>query len=98
MEIIGNLQSEVRTLSSQVSKLEKQADQEQSICTRNCLLVHRIKELRGKATDDIIIKTISQNLNIDIAPHDIERSYRISQSRKRGKKTMSIYNQVCSLY
>ena len=75
MEIIGNLQSEVRTLSSQVSKLEKQADQEQSICTRNCLLVHRIKELRGKATDDIIIKTISQNLDIDIAPYDIERSY-----------------------
>ena len=28
-EIIGNLQSEVRTLSSRVSKLEKQADQQE---------------------------------------------------------------------
>ena len=37
-EIIGNFQSEVRTLSKKVSKLEKQADQQEQYSRRNCLL------------------------------------------------------------
>ena len=60
---------------------------------RNCLLVHRIKEIRGEATDDIIIETISQNLDIDNAPHDIERSHRIGQPRQPGEKQRSIIVQ-----
>ena len=44
--------------------------------------------------DDIIIETINQNLDIDIAPHDIERSERISQpisqSRHPGEKPRPI--------
>ena len=43
-EIISNLQLEVRTLSSKVSKLEKQADQQEQYSRRNCLLTHGIKE------------------------------------------------------
>ena len=58
-DIIGNLQMEVRTLSSKVSKHEKQADQQEQYSRRNCLLVHGIKEVRGEATDDIIIETVS---------------------------------------
>ena len=81
MEIVGNLQSEVRTLSSKVSKLEMQADQQEQYSRRNCLLVHGIKEVRGEATDDIVIETISQNLYLDIAPHDTERTHRIGQLR-----------------
>ena len=42
-EIIGNLQLEVRILSSKVSKLEKQAEQQEKYSRRNCLLVHGIK-------------------------------------------------------
>ena len=34
--------------------------------------------------DDIIIETINQNLDIDIAPHDIERTHGISQSANQG--------------
>ena len=89
-EIIGNLQSEVRTLSSKVSKLRKQADQQEHYSRRNCLLVYQIKEVRGEATDDIIIETISHNLNIDIAPNDIEKSHRIGQSRQSGEKPRPI--------
>ena len=89
-EIISNLQLEVRTLSSKVSKLEKQADQQEQYSRRNCLLVHGIKEVRSEATDDIIIETISQNLDIDIAPHDIERSHRIGQPRQPREKQRPI--------
>ena len=79
-----------RILSSKVSKLEKQADQQEQYSRRKCLLVHGIKEVRSEATDDIIIETISQNLDIDIAPHDLERSHRIGQPRQPGEKQRPI--------
>ena len=72
------------TLWSKLLKREKQADQQVQYSRSNCLLVQEIKEVRDEATDDIILETISQNLDIDIAPHDIERSYRIEQSRYPG--------------
>ena len=75
---------------SEVPKLEKQADQQKQYSRRNCLLVHRIKEVRGEATDDIIIETINQNLDIDIPPHDIEISHRFGQTRQPGEKQRSI--------
>ena len=75
---------------SEVSKFEKQADQQEQYSRRNCLLVHRIKEVRGEATDDIIIDTINQNLDVDIPPHDIERSHRFGQPRQPGEKQRPI--------
>ena len=36
--------------------------------------------------DDIIVETISKNLDKDIAPHNIERSRRIGQPRQSGEK------------
>ena len=65
-EIIEKLQSQVWTLSSKVSKLEKQADQLEQYLRRNCLLLHGIKEVGAKTTNDMIIETKSQNWDIDI--------------------------------
>lgn len=42
----------------------------------------------NEAVDDIITKTIS--LDTDIAPHNIERSHHISQSRQPGEKPRPI--------
>ena len=75
---------------SKVSKLEKQADQQEQYSRRNCLLVHGIKEVREEATDDMIIETISKNLDIDITPHDIERSHRVGWSQQPGEKPRPI--------
>lgn len=78
-KIIGNLQSEVTTVSSKVSKLGKQAAQQEQYSRRNYVLVHEIKEARGETTDDITIKTMSQNLDNYIAPHNIEKNHRTGQ-------------------
>ena len=75
---------------SKVSKLEKQAEQQEQYSRTNCLLRHGIKEVRGETMDDIIIEIISQNLDIDIVPHDIERSHKIGQSRQHGEKPRPI--------
>ena len=55
----------IRSQGFKVSKIEKQADQQEQYSRRNCLLVHGIKEVRGEKTDGVIIE---QNLDIDIAP------------------------------
>ena len=54
----------IRSQGFKVSKIEKQADQQEQYSRRNCLLVHEIKEVRGEKTDGIIIE---QNLDIDIS-------------------------------
>ena len=77
---------EVRTLSTRVSKPEKQADQQKQYSRRNCLLVYGFKKVMGEEKNDIINEIKSENLDIDIAPHDIERSHRIGQSRQPGEK------------
>ena len=53
-------------------------------------LSSRTRNQGGETTDDIIIETISQNLDIDIAPHDIKRSHRIGQLRQPGEKECPI--------
>ena len=44
----------------------------------------------GEATDNVIIETISQNVEIDIASCGIGRSHRIGQSRQPVKKPRPI--------
>ena len=89
-ELMRDLQSEVRALLSKVSKLEKQADQQKQYSTKNCLLLHRIKEVIGETTDDIIIETKRKSLDIAIEPRDIERSLRIGQSKQPGERPRPI--------
>ena len=89
---------EFRILPSKVSKHKKQAKQQEQYSRKNCLLVHRIKEVSVEATDDIIIKTIRQNVDIDIPPHVIERSHRISQPRQPGEKQCPIIVKFVQYY
>ena len=53
-------------------------------------MVHGIKEVTSAAKDDTIIETVIQNMNIEIAPNDIERSHRNGQSRQSGEKLRPI--------
>ena len=47
--------------------------------------MHEIKEARGETTDDITIKTTSQNLDNYIAPHNIEKNHRTGQWGQPGE-------------
>ena len=94
MEIKGNLQLQVRISSCKVSILEKQTDQQKQYSRRNCFLVHRIKEVKGEATNDVIIETIIQNLD----RYSILRHRKKPQNRSikaAWRKTMSNFSQIC---
>ena len=41
----------------------------------NCLLIHRIKEIRHKATDELVIQTIKSKMDIGIDVNYINQTY-----------------------
>ena len=85
-KIIEDLKSEVDSLSTKIEKLEKLQDQQEQYSRRNCLLIHGIAEEKEEITDEVIINTLNEKLDLDISLRDIERTHRIGELKKaRGK-------------
>ena len=82
-KIIEDLKSEVDSLSTKIEKLEKLQDQQEQYSRRNCLLVHGIAEEKEEITDEVIINTLNEKLDLDITLCDIERMHRIGELKKK---------------
>ena len=65
-KIIQDLKSEVDSLSTKVEKLEKLQDQQEQYSRRNCLLVHEIAEEEEEITDEVLINTVNEKLDLQI--------------------------------
>ena len=63
-KIIEDIKSELDSLSTKIEKLEKLQDQQEQYSRRNCLLVHGIAEEKEEITDEVIINTLYQKLNL----------------------------------
>ena len=87
-KITEDLKSEVDSLSTKIEKVEKLQDQQEQYSRRNCLLVHRIVEEKEEITDEVIINTLNEKLDLDITLWDLERIHRIRESKRiRGKSS-----------
>ena len=64
-KIIEDLKSEVDSLSTKIEKLEKLQDQQEQYSRRNCLLVHGIAEEKEEKTDEVIINTLNEKLDLE---------------------------------
>ena len=85
-KIIEDLKSEVDSLSTKIEKIEKLQDQQEQYSRRNCLLVHGIAEEKEEITDEVIINTLNEKLDLGIKLREIDRTHRIGESKKtRGK-------------
>ena len=71
------------SLSTEIEKLEKLKDQQQQYSRRNYPLVNRIVEEKEEITDEVIIKTLNETLELDISLRDLEKTHRIGE-RKRN--------------
>lgn len=65
---------------------------------RNCLFIHGIKKEKGEDTDSVIKNKINEEMNIEVLPDDIDRSYRIGNPKTKKKERPIIveviwYNQ-----
>ena len=70
------------SLSTKIKKLQKLQDQQQQYSRKNCLLVHWIAEEKDEITDEVIINTLYQKLDLGITLQDIARTHRIGEPKK----------------
>ena len=61
-----DLKLEVDSLSTKIEKLVKRQDQQEQYSRRKCLLVHGIAEEKEEITDEVIINTLNEKLDLDI--------------------------------
>ena len=88
-ETIDNLIEKNKSLTSDVDELEQYSH-------RNCLLLHGVQQNENKNTDDIALKTMSEELDIEIKENDLDRTHRISnRNRKDGKPRATIVKFTC---
>ena len=71
------------SLSTKIEKLEKLQDQQEQYSRRNCLHIHGIAEEKEEITDEVIINTLNEKLDLDITLCDIERMHRIGELKKK---------------
>ena len=72
-------------MAQRIDKLENLVDRQEQHLRRNCLLVHKIAETSDENTDDLILKTINEKLDINITENEIDRSHRIVKKKDRQR-------------
>lgn len=98
IEVENNKKDErITQLEERVKKLEKEKkdvcdniDEMEQYSRRNCLLLHGVRENSNEDTDDIVVKTISENLDIDIQKEDLDRTHRIGKGNRADGKARPI--------
>ena len=74
---LAQLELENDSLKQEIETLKARVDDQEQRSRNSCLVIHGITETDGKSTDDIVIDTIRENLEININANDIVRSHRI---------------------
>ena len=66
-------------MAQKLTKLEHFVDRQEQYSRRNCPLVHEIAETNDENTDDLVLKTINEKLDVEITEDEIDRSRRIEE-------------------
>ena len=68
-------------MAQRIGKLENLPDRQEQYSRRKCLLLHGIAEANDENTDDFVLKTINEKLDVDITENEIDRSHRIGREK-----------------
>ena len=81
---ISEVEKKVNSLES---KLGDSVDELEQYSRRNCLLLHGVRELEGENKNDIIMKTMKEEIDIDIRQQDLDQKHRFGNTKvcKEGK-------------
>ena len=83
----------MNSLSTKIEKLEKLQDKQEQCSRRNCLVVHEIAEEKEEITDEMVINTLNEKLDLDITLRDRKRTHRIEELTRR-RKNASYYCKI----
>ena len=71
-----NLVEKQKSLPSEIDNLEQYS-------RRNCLVLHGVNESNNENTNEIIIKTFSEELGVEIKENDLDRSHRLGKPKRK---------------
>ena len=72
-------------MRERIELLEKKSDDSEQYSSRNCLLVHGVKEEEHENTDNIVLNVIKEHRDIELSVKDLDRSHRIGKSNSKSK-------------
>ena len=76
---IENLVEKQKSLSSEIENLEQYS-------RRNCLVLHGVNESNDENTNEIIIKTFSEEIRVQVKEHDLGRRHRLGKPKRKDNK------------
>ena len=74
------------SLSIKVERIEKIQDQQEQYSRRNCLSAHGIAEEKEEITNEVIINTLNEKLDLEIKLQDIQRTHRTREPKEIEEK------------
>ena len=80
-ELIKNLRKDVNDMAGIIDNLSLGLDRQEQYSRRNCLLLHNIPETSNENTNDLVIKTVNEELLEAITINEIDRSHRLGKSQ-----------------
>ena len=90
-------QNKIKVLEEKVEKLENEnkalsesVDDLEQYSRRNYLLLHGVKKTDYKNTDDIIIKTIREEMGVEVREEDLDRTHWIGRANRSDGKARPI--------
>ena len=89
-EQIKCLQERMSFLENKNGEIEQQIDRQEQYSRRNYLLIHGIEERRHEVTDEVVIRTIKSEMDIDIDVKDIDRTHRIGAKSENKRRPITV--------
>ena len=80
-ELIKNLRKDVNDMAGIIDNLSLGLDRPEQYSRQNCLLLHNIPETSNENTDDLVIKTVNEELLEAITINEIDGSHRLGKSQ-----------------
>ena len=77
-------------MSNELEELKNSLEQQQQYSRRNCILIHRISEQKGRDTDEQALKIITEELGQIVENSDLDRANRIGAFKEDKNKCSPI--------
>ena len=78
------MKTEMSVMNKKIEKLEQIVARQEQYSRRNCLFLHDIVENKDENTDNLILKTVDEKINIELSSSDLDRTHRTG--RKKSDK------------
>ena len=89
-EKINQLNKTIENLVEKQKRLSSKIDDLEQYSPRNYLVLHVVNESNDENTDEIIIKTFSEELGVEIKEADLDRSHRLGKPKRKDNKPRPI--------